>query len=169
MWLRSGELARLSEQIWHHSIVENKLWIVPLQKMECWLIMWVDAIAEVVSKWTHIPVSRMLASEKERWAKLDQSLKKEVFGQNQAVMAVANAVKRSRAGLADPRKPIGNFLFLGPTGVGKSQLCRSLASCLFDDHDAMIRIDMSEYMESHQVSRLIGAPPGYVGHESGVI
>ncbi|MGC6404441.1 MAG: ATP-dependent Clp protease ATP-binding subunit [Candidatus Comchoanobacterales bacterium] len=166
---RSGELAKVSElQYGVIPQLESKIKECVSTK-DGLLIDQVDnaAIAEVVAKWTGIPVSRMLASEKERWSKLDQSLKAQVFGQNQAVEAVAHAVKRSRAGLADPRKPIGNFLFLGPTGVGKTQLCRSLASCLFDDKDALIRIDMSEFMESHQVSRLIGAPPGYAGHDAG--
>jgi ATP-dependent Clp protease ATP-binding subunit ClpB len=129
----------------------------------------VDAedIAEVVAKWTGIPVSRMLESERERLTKLDDLLADRVIGQREAVEAVANAVRRSRAGLQDPNRPIGSFIFLGPTGVGKTETARALAEFLFDDEHAMVRIDMSEYMEKHAVARLIGAPPGYVGYEEG--
>ena len=129
----------------------------------------VDAedIAEVVAKWTGIPVSRMLESERERLTKLDDLLAERVIGQREAVQAVANAVRRSRAGLQDPNRPIGSFIFLGPTGVGKTETARALAEFLFDDEHAMVRIDMSEYMEKHAVARLIGAPPGYVGYEEG--
>ena len=126
-----------------------------------------DDIAEIVARWTGIPVSRMLESERERLAKLDQELAKRVIGQTEAVIAVANAVRRSRAGLQDPNRPIGSFIFLGPTGVGKTETARALAHFLFDDEAAMVRIDMSEYMEKHAVSRLVGAPPGYVGFEEG--
>jgi ATP-dependent Clp protease ATP-binding subunit ClpB len=126
-----------------------------------------DDIAEIVARWTGIPVSRMLESERERLAKLDQELAKRVVGQDEAVQAVANAVRRSRAGLQDPNRPIGSFIFLGPTGVGKTETARALAQFLFDDEHAMVRIDMSEYMEKHAVARLIGAPPGYVGFEEG--
>ena len=126
-----------------------------------------DDIAEIVAKWTGIPVTRMLESERERLAKLDQELAKRVVGQTEAVTAVANAVRRSRAGLQDPNRPIGSFIFLGPTGVGKTETARALAHFLFDDEQAMVRIDMSEYMEKHAVARLIGAPPGYVGFEEG--
>ena len=126
-----------------------------------------DDIAEVVARWTGIPVSRMLESERERLTKLDQELAKRVIGQEEAVVAVANAVRRSRAGLQDPNRPIGSFIFLGPTGVGKTETARALAEFLFDDEHAMVRIDMSEYMEKHAVARLIGAPPGYVGYEEG--
>jgi ATP-dependent Clp protease ATP-binding subunit ClpB len=124
-------------------------------------------IADVVARWTGIPVSRMLESERERLTKLDQELAKRVIGQEEATVAVANAVRRSRAGLQDPNRPIGSFIFLGPTGVGKTETARALAEFLFDDEHAMIRIDMSEYMEKHAVARLIGAPPGYVGYEEG--
>jgi ATP-dependent Clp protease ATP-binding subunit ClpB len=129
----------------------------------------VDAedIAEVVAKWTGIPVTRMLEGERERLTKLDKELARRVVGQDEAVEAVANAVRRSRAGLQDPNRPIGSFIFLGPTGVGKTETARALAEYLFDDEHAMVRIDMSEYMEKHAVSRLIGAPPGYVGYEEG--
>jgi len=126
-----------------------------------------DDIAEIVARWTGIPVTRMLESERERLAKLDQELAKRVVGQTEAVQAVANAVRRSRAGLQDPNRPIGSFIFLGPTGVGKTETARALASFLFDDEHSMVRIDMSEYMEKHAVARLIGAPPGYVGFEEG--
>jgi ATP-dependent Clp protease ATP-binding subunit ClpB len=126
-----------------------------------------DDIAEVVARWTGIPVSRMLESERERLTKLDEELANRVIGQEEAVQAVANAVRRSRAGLQDPNRPIGSFIFLGPTGVGKTETARALAEFLFDDEHAMVRIDMSEYMEKHAVARLIGAPPGYVGYEEG--
>src|SRR3990167_9038779 len=126
-----------------------------------------EEIAEVVSKWTHIPVSKMLESEKEKLLKMEEALHKHIIGQSQAVTAVCNAIRRSRAGLSDPNRPIGSFLFLGPTGVGKTELCKALATFLFDTVDAMVRIDMSEFMEKHSVARLIGAPPGYVGYEEG--
>jgi ATP-dependent Clp protease ATP-binding subunit ClpB len=126
-----------------------------------------DDIAEVVSRWTGIPVTRMMESERERLAKLEDELSKRVIGQHEAVTAVSNAVRRSRAGLQDPNRPIGSFIFLGPTGVGKTETARALAEFLFDDEHAMVRIDMSEYMEKHAVARLIGAPPGYVGYEEG--
>jgi ATP-dependent Clp protease ATP-binding subunit ClpB len=126
-----------------------------------------EDIAEIVARWTGIPVTRMLESERERLTKLDQELAKRVIGQKEAVEAVANAVRRSRAGLQDPNRPIGSFIFLGPTGVGKTETARALAEFLFDDEHAMVRIDMSEYMEKHAVARLIGAPPGYVGYEEG--
>ncbi|MCC6319168.1 MAG: ATP-dependent chaperone ClpB [Gemmatimonadaceae bacterium] len=126
-----------------------------------------DDIAEVVSRWTGIPVTRMLESERERLARLEDELARRVVGQREAVEAVSNAVRRSRAGLQDPNRPIGSFIFLGPTGVGKTETARALAQFLFDDEHAMVRIDMSEYMEKHAVARLIGAPPGYVGYEEG--
>ena len=129
----------------------------------------VDAedIAEIVSKWTGIPVSKMMESERERLTRLEDELARRVIGQRPAVTAVANAVRRSRAGLQDPNRPLGSFIFLGPTGVGKTETARALAEFLFDDERAMIRLDMSEYMEKHSVARLIGAPPGYVGYEEG--
>src|SRR5687767_4116069 len=126
-----------------------------------------EDIAEVVSRWTGIPISRMLESERERLTKLEDELAHRVVGQREAVEAVSNAVRRSRAGLQDPNRPIGSFIFLGPTGVGKTETARALAEFLFDDEHAMVRIDMSEYMEKHAVARLIGAPPGYVGFEEG--
>jgi len=126
-----------------------------------------DEIADVVSRWTGIPVSRMLEGEREKLMKMEQRLSKRVVGQQDAVAAVSNAVRRNRAGLGDPNRPIGSFMFLGPTGVGKTELCKVLAEFLFDDENAMVRIDMSEFMEQHSVARLIGAPPGYVGYEEG--
>jgi len=126
-----------------------------------------EDIAEVVSSWTHIPVSRLQEGEREKLVKLEEHLHQRVVGQDEAIKAVSNAVRRARAGLQDPNRPIGSFLFLGPTGVGKTELSRALAEFLFDDENAMIRIDMSEYMEKHTVARLIGAPPGYVGYEEG--
>ncbi|MGT3244315.1 ATP-dependent chaperone ClpB [Yersinia enterocolitica] len=124
-------------------------------------------IAEVLARWTGIPVSRMLESERDKLLRMEQDLHKRVIGQDEAVEAVSNAIRRSRAGLSDPNRPIGSFLFLGPTGVGKTELCKALAMFLFDSDDAMVRIDMSEFMEKHSVSRLVGAPPGYVGYEEG--
>ncbi len=126
-----------------------------------------DDIAEVIAKWTGIPVARLVQSEMEKLLQLEDDLHRRVIGQNQAVTAVADAIQRSRAGLSDPNRPIASFLFLGPTGVGKTELSKALANRLFDSDDAMVRIDMSEYMEKHTVSRLIGAPPGYVGYEAG--
>ncbi|MGO9931821.1 MAG: ATP-dependent chaperone ClpB, partial [Steroidobacteraceae bacterium] len=124
-------------------------------------------IAEVVSKWTGIPVSRMLEGEREKLLRMEEVLAKRVVGQREAVKAVADAIRRSRAGLSDPNRPSGSFMFLGPTGVGKTELCKALAEFLFDTEDALIRIDMSEFMEKHSVARMIGAPPGYVGYEEG--
>src|SRR5207248_6089436 len=126
-----------------------------------------DDIAEIVARWTGIPVTRLLESERERLTKLEAELGERVIGQLEAVKAVADAVRRSRAGLQDPNRPIGSFIFLGPTGVGKTETARALADFLFDDERAMVRIDMSEYMEKHAVARLIGAPPGYVGYDEG--
>ncbi|MDE6559168.1 MAG: AAA family ATPase, partial [Muribaculaceae bacterium] len=129
----------------------------------------VDAedIAEIVSRWTGIPVKKMAQSEKEKLLHLEEELHRRVVGQDDAIRAVADAVRRSRAGLNDPRRPIGSFIFLGTTGVGKTELAKALAEYLFDDEDMMTRIDMSEYMEKHSVSRLVGAPPGYVGYDEG--
>jgi len=143
--------------------------LATLQGEEQMLKEEVDAsdIAEVVAKWTGVPVTRLLESEMTKLIHLEDSLHERVIGQNDAVVAVANAVRRSRAGLSDPNRPIGSFMFLGPTGVGKTELARALAEFLFDDERAMVRIDMGEYMEKHTVSRLIGAPPGYVGYDEG--
>jgi ATP-dependent Clp protease ATP-binding subunit ClpB len=129
----------------------------------------VDAedVADIVSRWTGIPVSKMLESERQRLTTLEDELGKRVIGQDHALAAVANAVRRSRAGLQDPNRPIGSFIFLGPTGVGKTETARALAQFLFDDERSMVRLDMSEYMEKHAVARMIGAPPGYIGFEEG--
>ncbi len=126
-----------------------------------------DEIAYVVSRWTGVPISRMLEGEREKLIKMEERLGERVIGQDEAIRAVSDAVRRNRAGLGDPNRPIGSFLFLGPTGVGKTELCKALAEFLFDDENAMVRIDMSEFMEQHSVARLIGAPPGYVGYEEG--
>ena len=126
-----------------------------------------EDVAETVAKWTGIPVSRLLEAEVQKLVKMEDRLSRRVVGQPEAIVAVSNAVRRARSGLSDPNRPIGSFLFLGPTGVGKTELARALAEFLFDDERALIRIDMSEYMEKHTVARLIGAPPGYVGYEEG--
>jgi ATP-dependent Clp protease ATP-binding subunit ClpB len=162
--LRYGTLPGLEKELEaeNHRLAE-------LQKSQRMLKEEVDAedVAEVVAKWTGIPVSRMLESEVERLLQIEERLRKRVVGQDEALLLVANAVRRSRAGLGDPRRPVGSFLFMGPTGVGKTELARALAEFLFDDERAMVRIDMSEYMEKHSVARLIGAPPGYIGYDEG--
>jgi ATP-dependent Clp protease ATP-binding subunit ClpB len=129
----------------------------------------VDAedVAEVISRWTGIPVSKMLEGEKDKLIHMEERLGRRVIGQHEAIVAVSNAVRRARAGLQDPNRPIGSFIFMGPTGVGKTELAKALAEFLFDSEQAIVRIDMSEYMEKHAVARLIGAPPGYVGYEEG--
>jgi ATP-dependent Clp protease ATP-binding subunit ClpB len=162
--LQYGEMARLESELKKE---EEKL--TELQKNEKMLKEEVDEedVAEVVSKWTGIPVSRMLEGEVEKLIHMEERLKQRVVGQDDAILAVSNAVRRARAGLQDPNRPIGSFIFMGPTGVGKTELARALAEFLFDDEQAMVRIDMSEYMEKHSVARLIGAPPGYVGYEEG--
>jgi ATP-dependent Clp protease ATP-binding subunit ClpB len=162
--LQYGKLVQLEQQI-----REAEQRLARLQESGKLLKEEVDAedIAEIVSRWTGVPVSRLMEGEIEKLLQLEQRLHERVIGQDEAVEAVANAVRRSRAGLSDPNRPIGSFLFLGPTGVGKTELARALAEVLFDDDEAMTRIDMSEYMEKHTVSRLIGAPPGYVGYEEG--
>ncbi|MGO1247866.1 MAG: ATP-dependent chaperone ClpB [Oceanisphaera sp.] len=126
-----------------------------------------EEIADVLARWTGIPVAKMLEGEKDKLLRMEESLHQQVIGQNEAVEVVSNAIRRSRAGLSDPNRPVGSFLFMGPTGVGKTELCKALADFLFDSRDAMVRIDMSEFMEKHSVSRLVGAPPGYVGYEEG--
>ncbi|HSW92903.1 MAG TPA: ATP-dependent chaperone ClpB [Gammaproteobacteria bacterium] len=169
---RAGDLTRMAElQYARIPELEKKLDEANLaEKQETQLLrskVTEEEIAEVVSKWTHIPVSKMLESEKEKLLQMESALHKRIIGQSQAVTAVCNAIRRSRAGLADPNRPIGSFLFLGPTGVGKTELCKALAQFLFDTEEAVIRIDMSEFMEKHAVARLVGAPPGYVGYEEG--
>src|SRR5580765_4587527 len=162
--LRYGTLAQLQKEL---EAANAKL--IELQKHQKMLKEEVDAedIAEVVAKWTGIPVSKMLEGEVQKLLKMEDRLKLRVIGQDDAIHAVANAVRRARAGLQDQNRPIGSFIFLGPTGVGKTELCRALDEFLFDDEQAMVRLDMSEFMEKHSVSRLIGAPPGYVGYEEG--
>jgi ATP-dependent Clp protease ATP-binding subunit ClpB len=162
--LRYGTLTQLQREL---EQANQKL--IELQKNQKMLKEEVDAedVAEVVAKWTGIPVSKMLEGEIQKLLKMEERLKLRVVGQDSAIHAVANAVRRARAGLQDQNRPIGSFIFLGPTGVGKTELCRALAEFLFDDEQAMVRLDMSEFMEKHSVSRLIGAPPGYVGYEEG--
>ncbi len=169
---RAGDLTRMAElQYARIPELEKKLNEATLaEKKQTQLLrskVTEEEIAEVVSKWTHIPVSKMLESEKEKLLQMESALHARIIGQSQAVSAVCNAIRRSRAGLSDPKRPIGSFLFLGPTGVGKTELCKALAEFLFDTEDAVIRIDMSEFMEKHSVARLVGAPPGYVGYEEG--
>ena len=169
---RSGDLARMSElQYGKIPKLEKQLELASnVDQQEMQLLrnkVSEEEIAEVVSKWTGIPVSKMLEGDREKLLNMEEALHKRVMGQDDAVVAVSNAIRRSRAGLADQDKPNGSFLFLGPTGVGKTELCKALAEFLFDTEDAMVRIDMSEFMEKHSVARLIGAPPGYVGYEEG--
>ncbi|MDQ2078113.1 ATP-dependent chaperone ClpB [Marinimicrobium sp. ABcell2] len=169
---RAGDLGRMSElQYGVIPELEKQLDMASqVEMMEMKLLrnrVTDEEIAEVVSKWTGIPVSKMLEGERDKLLRMEDALHKRVVGQDEAVVAVANAVRRSRAGLSEPNRPNGSFLFLGPTGVGKTELCKSLAEFLFDSQDAMVRIDMSEFMEKHSVARLIGAPPGYVGYEEG--
>jgi ATP-dependent Clp protease ATP-binding subunit ClpB len=169
---RNGDLAKMSElQYGKIPELEKQLDMAAQAEMQDFSLLrnkvGEEEIAEVVSKWTGIPVSKMLEGEKDKLLKMDEALHERVIGQDEAVSSVANAIRRSRAGLSDPNRPNGSFLFLGPTGVGKTELCKALASFLFDTEDAMVRIDMSEFMEKHSVSRLVGAPPGYVGYEEG--
>lgn len=159
--LQYGKIPSLEKQLQAALMLEkNEMRLVRNKVTE-------EEVAEVVSKWTHIPVSKMLGGEKEKLLHMEDALHKRVVGQNEAITVIANAIRRSRAGLADAGKPIGSFMFLGPTGVGKTETCKTLAEFLFDTEDAMVRIDMSEFMEKHSVARLIGAPPGYVGYEEG--
>ncbi|MGK2888089.1 MAG: ATP-dependent chaperone ClpB [Candidatus Malihini olakiniferum] len=159
--LQHGRLPKLEKQLVAAMQVEGKTMHLLRNKVT-------DAeIAEVLARWTGIPVARMLESERDKLLRMEQELHTRAIGQNEAVNAVANSIRRSRAGLSDPNRPIGSFLFLGPTGVGKTELCKTLAAFLFDSDEAMVRIDMSEFMEKHSVSRLVGAPPGYVGYEEG--
>ncbi len=168
---RSRDLERMAEfQHWRIPELEKQLASAEDSKQDLSLMrhrVGEDEVADVVSKWTGIPVSRMMQGEREKLLEIEVNLHKRVVGQGEAVSAVANAIRRSRAGLSDPGKPYGSFLFLGPTGVGKTELCKALAEFLFDSEDAMVRIDMSEYMEKHSVAKLTGAPPGYVGYEEG--
>ena len=162
--LRYGELPALEKEI-----ADQEARLTTIQATAKYLREEVDAedIAEIVARWTGIPVTKMLESDRERLARLEAELAKRVVGQGEAVTAVSNAVRRSRAGLQDPHRPTGSFIFLGPTGVGKTETARALAEFLFDDERAMVRLDMSEYMEKHAVARMIGAPPGYIGYEEG--
>jgi ATP-dependent Clp protease ATP-binding subunit ClpB len=167
--LRYGEIPELEKQLAAHESAESEGAVDEAQAHPVFLKEEVDAddVAEVVARWTGIPVSRLLEGETEKLVHMEERLHERVVGQDEAIEAVATALRRSRAGLQDPDRPIGSFLFLGPTGVGKTELARALAEFMFDSQDAMIRIDMSEYMEKHSVSRLVGAPPGYVGYEEG--
>ncbi|ARD23603.1 ATP-dependent chaperone ClpB [Shewanella japonica] len=169
---RAGDLTRMSElQYGRIPELEKQLDLASQAEMQDMTLLRNKVtdieIAEVLSKATGIPVSKMLEGERDKLLQMEDALHQRVIGQNEAVEAVSNAIRRSRAGLADPNRPIGSFLFLGPTGVGKTELCKSLANFLFDTESAMVRIDMSEFMEKHTVSRLVGAPPGYVGYEEG--
>lgn len=169
---RAGDLARMSElQYGRIPELEKQLSMaMQVEKQTPKLLrnkVTAEEIAEVVSKWTHIPVSKLMEGEREKLLHMEEVLHKRVIDQDEAIKVVSNAIRRSRAGLSDPNRPIGSFLFLGPTGVGKTELCKALASFLFDTEEAMVRIDMSEFMEKHSVARLIGAPPGYVGYEEG--
>jgi ATP-dependent Clp protease ATP-binding subunit ClpB len=169
---RAGDLGRMSE-LQYGRIPELEKQLAEAMKAESRETTLLrnnvteEEVAEIVSKWTGIPVSKMLEGEKEKLLQMEAIVQQRVVGQHEAVTAVANAIRRSRAGLSDPRRPIGSFLFLGPTGVGKTELTKALAGFLFDTDDAMVRLDMSEFMEKHSVARLIGAPPGYVGYEEG--
>ncbi len=169
---RAGDLARMSElQYGRIPELEKQLRQAgQAEKQEHKLLrnkVGDEEIAEVVSKWTGIPVSKMLEGERDKLLRMEEAIHHRVVGQDEAIKAVSDAIRRSRAGLSDPNRPNGSFLFLGPTGVGKTELCKALAEFLFDTEDAMVRIDMSEFMEKHSVARLIGAPPGYVGYEEG--
>ncbi|RME32900.1 MAG: ATP-dependent chaperone ClpB [Gammaproteobacteria bacterium] len=169
---RAGDLQRMSElQYGRIPELERQLEMATQAEMKEMKLLrnkvTEEEVAEVVSKWTGIPVSKMLEGEREKLLRMEEELHKRVVGQDEAIKAVSDAIRRSRAGLADPNRPNGSFLFLGPTGVGKTELCKALAEFLFDTEEAMVRIDMSEFMEKHSVARLIGAPPGYVGYEEG--
>ncbi|WP_026971653.1 ATP-dependent chaperone ClpB [Aliagarivorans marinus] len=169
---RAGDLNRMSElQYGRIPELERQLDLASQAEMQDMSLLrnkvTDSEIAEVLSRWTGIPVNRMLEGERDKLLRMEQQLHDRVIGQSEAVEAVSNAIRRSRAGLSDPNRPIGSFLFLGPTGVGKTELCKALAEFMFDSDDAMVRIDMSEFMEKHSVARLVGAPPGYVGYEEG--
>jgi ATP-dependent Clp protease ATP-binding subunit ClpB len=172
---RAGDLARVAELRYGRAIElskqldQGRAELKSLQSERKMLKEEVDDddIAEVVSRWTGIPVSRMLESERDKLVHMEERLGRRVIGQEEAVRAVSNAVRRARSGLQDPNRPIGSFIFMGPTGVGKTELAKALAEFIFDNEQAIVRVDMSEYMEKHAVARLIGAPPGYVGYEEG--
>ena len=169
---RAGDLGRMSElQYGRIPELEKQLDLAGQAEMQEQHLLknrvTDEEIADVLSRWTGIPVAKMLEGEKDKLLRMEDSLHEQVIGQNEAVETVSNAIRRSRAGLSDPNRPVGSFLFMGPTGVGKTELCKALADFLFDSRDAMVRIDMSEFMEKHSVSRLVGAPPGYVGYEEG--
>ncbi|HIE78776.1 MAG TPA: ATP-dependent chaperone ClpB [Candidatus Thioglobus sp.] len=169
---RNSDLAKMSElQYGKIPELEKKLDVATQEEMQDFTLLrnevGEEEIAEIVSKWTGIPISKMLEGERDKLLQMDNALHERIIGQDEAVNSVSNAIRRSRAGLSDPNRPNGSFLFLGPTGVGKTELCKALATFLFDTEEAMIRIDMSEFMEKHSVSRLVGAPPGYVGYEEG--
>ncbi len=159
--LQYGRIPELEKQLEAAALAENQEMQLLRNKVSD------EEIAEVVSRWTGIPVRKMLEGDREKLLRMEEELGQRVVGQGEALSAVSDAIRRSRAGLADPDQPNGSFLFLGPTGVGKTELCKALADFLFDTEEAMIRIDMSEFMEKHSVARLIGAPPGYVGYEEG--
>ena len=159
--IQYGKIPQLEKQLAAAQETEAKGFTLLQQRVTA------EEIAEVVARWTGIPVSKMLEGEREKLLRMEDALHNRVVGQDEAVRAVSDAIRRSRAGLSDPNRPNGSFLFLGPTGVGKTELCKALAEFLFDSTEAMVRIDMSEFMEKHSVSRLIGAPPGYVGYEEG--
>jgi len=169
---RASDLQRMSElQYGRIPELENKLDLASQAEMQDMSLLknkvGESEIAEILSRWTGIPINKMLQGEREKLLKMEDQLHESVIGQDEAVEAVSNAIRRSRAGLADPNRPIGSFLFLGPSGVGKTELTKTLANFMFDTQDAMVRIDMSEFMEKHSVARLVGAPPGYVGYEEG--
>ncbi|MBW2106782.1 MAG: AAA family ATPase [Deltaproteobacteria bacterium] len=172
---RQGDLAKAAELRYSTALeLEKRLeeknsQLTELQSTKKMLKEEVDSedIAQVVSKWTSIPIERMLEGERDKLLKMEERIEKRVIGQKDAIISVSNAVRRARSGLQDPNRPIGSFIFLGPTGVGKTELAKALAEFLFDDEQYMIRIDMSEYMEKHSVARMIGAPPGYVGYDEG--
>jgi len=159
--LQYGEIPKLEKELDLASLAEMQDMTLLRNKVT------EEEIAEVVSKWTGIPVAKMMEGEREKLLRMEEELAQRVVGQQEALKAVSNAIRRSRAGLSDPNRPNGSFLFLGPTGVGKTELCKALAEFMFDTEEAMVRIDMSEFMEKHSVARLIGAPPGYVGYEEG--
>lgn len=165
--LEAGGIDEAAELLKKQRKLESKLDKMKQNKNAKSVVVDAEDIADVVSVWTKIPVNKLTEQESKRLERLEEELHKRVVGQNEAVDAVAKAIKRSRVGLKDPKRPVGSFLFLGPTGVGKTELSKALAEAVFGSEDALIRVDMSEYMEKHSVSKMIGSPPGYVGHEDG--